>query len=395
MTFHKNNLVRAFAVVVVIITAGFLSGLSSMGGTATDDRLAELGLSPNWQGGQFRNLDRREDIDLDAAMQSWLGEEPAHSTPVSPVPVIHRKAGDFDTPPKGGLRVTWLGHSSTLVEIDGYRILIDPIWGERASPFGWMGPKRFHEAPMALADLPTLDAIVISHDHYDHLDYGTIKHFVQQRVPFVVPLGLGTHLKYWGVDEDRITELDWWENHQIGALTLTATPARHQSGRTIEASDTWQTLWAGWSIKGDDHSVYYSGDTSMFPAMAEIGQRLGPFDVTLIDSGAYNQLWRDNHLGPEQAVQSHQMVGGKLMVPVHWGTFYLAPHAWTEPVERVVEAAKIAGVQVATPRPGESIEPGAGDLVNRWWPAVPWRTAKEFPIISSGLEGPQAPTPLP
>jgi len=360
-----------------------------MGGEVSDDRLAELGLSPHWRDGQFRNLNTRATIDMTAAMESWLRAEPAHSTPQTAVPIIRRTADDFATPPETGLRVTWLGHSSTLLEIDGYRVLIDPVWGDRASPFSWAGPQRFHDAPIALADLPALDVIVISHDHYDHLDYDTIRHFVKERVHFVVPLGLGTHLQYWGIDESRITELDWWQTHDMGDLRFTATPARHQSGRTIEASATWTTLWAGWAIRGNKHAVYFSGDTSMFPAMADIGRRLGPFDVTLIDSGAYNQLWAENHLGPEQAVKSHQMVGGKLMIPVHWGTFYLAPHTWVEPVERVVAAAQKAGAQVATPRPGESIEPALvadkASLAKRWWPTLPWRRAEDYPIISSGL----------
>jgi L-ascorbate metabolism protein UlaG (beta-lactamase superfamily) len=390
MALLKNNWVRGILILFVILDVAFLSGWSQMGGAATDNRLAELGLSPNWIDGQFRNINKRADIDLNAAMQSWLGEEPPHSAPESPMPIVRRTADDFAMPPEGGLRITWLGHSSTLIEIDGYRILVDPVWGDRASPFNWMGPKRFHDAPIALSDLPALDAIVISHDHYDHLDYDTIKHFKQQRVPFIVPLGLGVHLEYWGISEDRITELDWWESYNFGDLTFTATPARHQSGRTMPTSDEWHTLWAGWSIKSDDHAIYYSGDTSMFPGMADIGRRLGPFDVTLIDSGAYNQLWADNHLGPEQAVRSHELVGGKLMIPVHWGKFYLAPHAWTEPVERVIVAAQMRGVSVATPRPGESVEPHAGVQTNRWWPSIPWRTAEEFPIISSRLEGMQA-----
>ena len=390
MALHKNNWVRFTVLVVVVISAALLSGWTAMGSRAPEDRLEELGLSPNWRDGMFQNLNRREDVNLDAAMESWLGPEPDHSTPKEPIPIMKRQASDFATPPESGFRVTWLGHSSVLVEIDGYRILFDPIWGERASPFVFMGPQRFHEPPLALEDLPPLDAIVISHDHYDHLDYPTIRHFVQQRVAFMVPLGVGEHLQYWGVDKDRITELDWWQSHKIGDLEFTATPARHQSGRTIEATTTRHSLWAGWSVQGPDHAIYYSGDTSMFPAMAEIGRRLGPFDVTLIDSGAYNQLWRDNHLGPEQAVRSHELVGGRLMIPVHWGTFYLAPHSWVEPVERVVAEAKRKGLAVATPRPGESIEPahaGADGLVNRWWPNAPWRTAAEYPLVSSGLEG--------
>jgi L-ascorbate metabolism protein UlaG (beta-lactamase superfamily) len=387
MPLHKNNWVRAIAVLTVVVGIGILGSWTRMGGTIADERLSELGLSPNWQEGQFRNINPQRPIEMGAAMQSWLGDEPAHSTPEKPLLIVRLDANSFDVPPESGLRVTWLGHSTVLIEIDGYRVLLDPMWGSRASPMAWMGPQRFHDAPLALADLPPLDAIVISHDHYDHLDHETILHFRNSGVKFITPLGVGEHLKYWGIEPSRITELDWWGAHRLGDLRFVALPARHNSGRTMAAAATWHTLWAGWAIISDKHRVYYSGDSAMFPAIAEIGKRFGPFDVTLIDSGAYNQLWADNHMGPEQAVKSHQLVRGKLMIPVHWGTFYLAPHSWVEPVERVVAAAKAAGVQVATPRQGESIEPGPGDKVNRWWPNLPWRRAADYPIVSSGIEG--------
>jgi L-ascorbate metabolism protein UlaG (beta-lactamase superfamily) len=286
------------------------------------------------------------------------------------------------------LRVTWLGHSTLIVELDGKRLLLDPVWAERASPLTWAGPKRFFAPPLPLSELPEIDAILISHDHYDHLDTQTVQTLAAStRAPFVVPLGVGAHLEYWGVEPARIVELDWWQEHELGDLRLVATPARHFSGRSLTFHDADATLWSGWAMLGPTHRAYYSGDTAMFPGFSEIGERLGPFDVTLIESGAYNSMWPDVHLGPEQAVEAHRMVRGKTLIPVHWGLFDLALHGWTEPVERVLAKAQELGVQVATPAPGGSVDMTAQSRHPRWWPELPWVVAAEDPVVSSGLVG--------
>jgi L-ascorbate metabolism protein UlaG (beta-lactamase superfamily) len=264
-----------------------------------------------------------------------------------------------------GLRVTWFGHSSSLVEIDGARILIDPMWGERASPVPRVGPRRWYAPPIALADLPPVDAVVLSHDHYDHLDRGTIAAIRHWPSRFIVPLGLGARLVRWGVAAEQITELDWWERTTVGAIDVVATPARHASGRALLDRD--RTLWCGYALVGPSHRVYYSGDSGPFDALADIGPRLGPFDLTLIQAGAYNTSWPDWHLDPEDAVRLHQSVGGRVMLPVHWGLFNLAFHGWSEPIERVLAAASASGITVATPRPGEPFEPALVAPPNAWW----------------------------
>lgn len=286
-----------------------------------------------------------------------------------------------------GLHATWLGHSTVHLGVDGTRILTDPVWGERPSPLPFLGPRRFFPPPLALEALPVPHAVAISHDHYDHLDLPTIRRMRSWDTRFIVPLGVGARLEREGIARGRITELDWWERIRVGEVEIVLTPARHASGRTLLDRD--RTLWGGFAFLGPSHRVYYSGDTGLFRGLEEIG-RLGPFDLTLLECGAYDRAWPDWHLGPEQAVQAHRLVRGAHLLPVHWGTFRLAPHGWTEPVERLLAAAD--GIPVLTPRPGETVVPGS-TATERWWPDLPWLRAREFPIRAT-LDGrrPLAPT---
>ncbi len=314
-------------------------------------------------------------------MVEWFRKD-AQTVPLEPVPIRPRSAADFQSTPSTGLRITWLGHSTSLIEIDDLRFLVDPVWRKRASPFEWAGPKRFFEPPLALDDLPSLDAVLISHDHYDHLDRRAVQRLAPTGVTFVVPLRVGELLMRWGVTRDQIVELDWWEIASFGDVTITATPARHFSGRSAIMTDRNRSLWSGFAIVGPRHRVYYAGDTAMFDGFEEIGQALGPFDATLIEIGAYNRLWADLHLGPEQAVQAFHQVGGGLLIPVHWATFDLAMHSWVEPVERLLVETERTGAPVVVPMPGESIEPAAPPEVERWWPKLAWQTAEEHPVVS-------------
>jgi L-ascorbate metabolism protein UlaG (beta-lactamase superfamily) len=362
----------------------YLHVRDAVGAPSEGERLARFSRSQAWRDGRFVNELPRHDGSFLTMMQRWFtGNE--NAAPKVALPVEKRSTRDFAAPPASGLRVTWFGHSSLLLEVDGARVLIDPVWGERCSPSSIVGPKRFHPPPIPLAELPKPDVVVISHDHYDHLDYPSIVELAKRGALFAVPLGVGAHLEAWGVARDRISELDWWEHASIGPLTLTATPARHFSGRSPTLSDQDQTLWASWAIVGPKHRVFYSGDTAMFPGFREIGQKLGPFDLTMIEVGAYNAMWADVHLGPEQAVQAHKDLRGALMLPVHWGTFNLALHSYSEPIERVLTAAKNANVKVMSPRLGQMVDAANPPPIERWWPKLPFETAEQAPVVSSGL----------
>jgi L-ascorbate metabolism protein UlaG (beta-lactamase superfamily) len=272
----------------------------------------------------------------------------------------------WSKPAETGLRATWLGHSTVLLEIDGVRVLTDPVFGERVSPVSWAGPRRFHRAPASIAQLPELDAVLVSHDHFDHLDYPTIAELARRDVPFYTSLGVGAHLESWGVSPARITELDWWEEAVMpgGRLSFTATPARHFSGRGTGAN---RTAWSSWVMRGADHRVFFSGDTGLTPEFETIRERTGPFDLVMLEVGAYHPAWGEIHLGPDNALIAHRMLGGGALLPVHWGTFDLGLHAWDEPIETLTKGAAAARIQLVTPRLGRAIEIERVEGIDPWW----------------------------
>jgi L-ascorbate metabolism protein UlaG (beta-lactamase superfamily) len=325
--------------------------------------------SPNYRDGVFVNLDPASVFNMDREQLRLIAWEfvggRGASRPAAPIPLA--AAPIFEDHPSR-LAVSWFGHSTALVEIDGYRVLTDPVWSDRCSPSDIVGPQRLHPPPVQLDGLPAVDAVVISHDHYDHLDIDTVLALtLTQRAPFFVPLGVGAHLRSWGIPEDRIVELDWQQSAQVGELTLICMPARHFSGRFLDRNTT---LWASWAFIGPSHRAYFGGDTGYTKSFAQIGADHGPFDLTLLPIGAYNTAWPDIHMNPEEAVQAHLDVtdsGSGLLVPIHWGTFRLAPHPWAEPVERLLAAAGPAQVKVAVPAPGQRIDPAGPERFNPWW----------------------------
>jgi glyoxylase-like metal-dependent hydrolase (beta-lactamase superfamily II) len=251
---------------LVLVLAVATESCAALGGRASGSRRERMRQSPEWNGSHFENPQPLIN-DLVASVITLVKTD-ANVTPKSPPSTVSVEPGRFAVPPPSGLRVTWLGHSTILLEIDGHRFLTDPVWSERVGPVGFMGPKRWFPPLIALKDLPPLDAVILSHDHYDHLDYATIV-ALKDRVTFIAPLGVGAHLERWGVPADRIVELDWWDTCAFGNLTLWAVPARHASGRELFV-DNGAKLWAGYAFLGARHRVYYSGRTAAeYPIRAD------------------------------------------------------------------------------------------------------------------------------
>ncbi len=336
-------------------------------------RLEKMQSSPLWAGEGFRNIYpippglRDATVKMPSIAEFLCGGE--RRAPKEPFPAID-PLGTWHSKPQSGLRATWLGHSTVLIEIDGFRVLTDPVWGPRASPSTLIGPKRFQPVPIDLRAMPPVDLIVISHDHYDHLDYPTIRVLAKTDVMFVTSLGVGAHLEAWDVRPDRIAELDWWESFQLpGAdLSVTAAPSQHFSGRQLR--DRNATLWSSMVIRTPRHVVFFSGDTGLTNEYRLIRERLGPFDLVMLEIGAYHPAWGDIHLGPDNAVKALSLLGGGNFLPIHWGTFALATHDWDQPIETVLALSQKESFQLLAPRLGQAIEPAHEHKIDPWWRAV-------------------------
>ncbi|MBF0186366.1 MAG: MBL fold metallo-hydrolase [Magnetococcales bacterium] len=266
----------------------------------------------------------------------------------------------------GATHVTWMGHSTLLIELDGKTVLLDPVFSSNASPFSWLPPRSFYpEMPISPEAIDHVDAVVISHDHYDHLDMHSIKALADKTDRFIVPLAVGGHLRRWGIAEEKITELGWWKSTTLDSITLTATPTRHFSGRSL--MDKNRTLWAGWAIRGRDNTLYFGGDSGFFPGFKEIGERLGPFDLTMLECGAYDPAWPNIHMFPEQTAQAHIDLRGKALMPIHWSRFDLALHPWNASVERLETAARKQNLTIVTPRIGQRFAMNGELPATAWW----------------------------
>jgi L-ascorbate metabolism protein UlaG (beta-lactamase superfamily) len=344
--------------------------MRSLGRKPEGTRLERIQASPRWAGEGFLNQHpilpglRDANAPMPSLREFLCGGE--RRVPPAPLPAVS-PLDMWSKPPGSGLRVTWLGHSTVLIEIDGLRVLTDPVWGPRASPSRLIGPKRFQPVPVALQALPPVDLVVVSHDHYDHLDYPTVRQLRKRAVPFVTSLGVGAHLEAWGVPSERIVELDWWESYSLPSadLSVTAAPSQHFSGRTIKTRNT--TLWSSLVIRSPRHAVFFSGDTGLTTEYQLIRERLGPFDLTMLEVGAWHPAWGDMHLGPENALKAHALLGGGPFLPIHWGTFALAMHAWDQPAEVLLRHAGATGAQLLMPRLGEPVEPSHGKDAEPWW----------------------------
>jgi L-ascorbate metabolism protein UlaG (beta-lactamase superfamily) len=322
--------------------------------------------SPNYVGGRFVNELPTEPVRI-KALGSVIGAlifPDEKRRPSGPLPIADCCPV---SPLQPGLRVYWLGHSSVLIEIDSVRLLLDPVFDETVKHTAGF-TRRFHRSPVARDALPPIDAVLISHDHFDHLELSTVEYLAPKGVTFFVPLGVGPLLETSRVPHDQIVELDWWEEVEFRSLRIVCTPARHYSGR--ELSEFNWTFWASWVIQSAERRIFYGGDTGYSDHFKQIGRKHGPFDLTLLPIGAYDDAWPDIHIGPEEAVVAHRALRGKLLLPVHWGTFDLAGHAWDDPIERLVQVAADERVAVVTPRPGEPVAPDQAGSYDVWWEKI-------------------------
>jgi len=317
--------------------------------------------SAQFNSGKFVNqIPTPMNMSLLALIRKQLARDPARR-PERPV-----AAQTFRLTRSAQPQITWFGHSTFLLQLEGKTILLDPIFSRSPSPFQMLGPQRFTPLAATIAELPNIDMVLISHDHYDHLDYESIRQLAGKTAKFLVPLGLAAHLRRWGARDEQIVELDWWNECDFDGFKFVCTPARHFSGRTL--SDRFATLWCSWVIKGSKTSVFFSGDSGYGPHFKQIGKKYGPFDLTLLECGQYDPLWLNIHMMPEQTAQAHADLRGKRMIPMHWGAFVLAFHPWTDSVERVLAAGAKTGATILTPELGETVAfTSSQPSIKAWW----------------------------
>jgi L-ascorbate metabolism protein UlaG (beta-lactamase superfamily) len=360
---------KVFAIILVVLAAIIFVFMQQrpFGKTPSGEHLAKISQSPQYKNNRFENLKETPMLAEGTSYMKILGEfffskgidrEPADSLP-------HIKT-DLKSLP-GQPVMIWFGHSSYLISIGGKKILVDPVFSERPSPVQYAGSKSYNGTMIYTADdFPDIDLVIISHDHYDHLDYNTIVQLKDRVKVFCTPLGVGSHLVHWGVPQEHVHELDWWESiNPIPGIDLVATPARHFSGRGLVNN---KTLWASFVLKTEGKNIFIGGDSGYDDSFKKIGERYGPFDIAMLECGQYDKQWPYIHMMPEESVQASIDLQAKVYMPVHWAKFKLALHPWREPVERALTHAAKLNVTAATPRIGEVIHLDNIPAAAPWWP---------------------------
>ncbi|MPS26220.1 MBL fold metallo-hydrolase [Pigmentiphaga sp.] len=322
--------------------------------------------SPQHRDGRFHNPVPRPAIGLWQGLKlawTFFFAKPDGTVPDTPIPVRALDRAQLEAAPDHSLYR--LGHSTVLMKLRGRYWLTDPVFSRRASPVQWAGPARFHAPPIAIEDLPPIAGVILSHNHYDHLDHAAVAQLDAKTTRFITPLGVGDQLIAWGIDPAKVEQLDWWQSADIDGLRLTATPAQHFSGRGLTDSD--RSLWASWVIQDAGLRVFFSGDSGYFDGFKKIGDAYGPFDLTLMETGAYDERWAFVHMQPEQTLQAHLDLRGRWLLPIHNGTFDLALHPWEQPFERILALAAAHRVALTTPVMGERIDMRAPGPGTPWW----------------------------
>lgn len=358
-----------FSLLILILISGilFMKISPQFGASGKVTSNEKIKNSKNFKNGKFRNLEDTSlmtKFDFATLVSSFTNGQ--DKVPSFTLPMERVNTNLFESNTERDIKLIWFGHSTLLLEVNNKKILLDPMLSEVPAPLPMLGSKRFSKnVPLEINDFPELDAVLISHDHYDHLDYSTIIKLKDKVKVFYVPLGIGEHLKLWGVEAEKIIELDWWQESNLLELTFVSTPSRHFSGRGLFNMD--KTLWCSWVIKSKDKSIFFSGDTGYSKAFKEIGDKYGPFDLTMLECGQYNEGWSDIHMMPEETVKANIDLKGKTLMPIHWGAFKLSVHPWYEPIERLSKEANLFETNVITPKIGEVVVLGKSTEFEKWW----------------------------
>ncbi len=357
-------------VLLVVVYFVFVNFYPTFGGDVSKDRQRLYQSSSNYSDHKFQNID--SSVPPDLGLSKTLGiaykffttkvpnGSPSHDLQV-------HKVNKKQLIKQDSTQLIWFGHSAFYLEMNNKSILIDPMFGNVAAPHPWLGANRFNsELPIEIEDLPFIDAVIISHDHYDHLDYDSIIALKNKVSHYYVPLGVGVHLEAWGIEPTVITELDWWQEVTLGEIQLACTPAQHFSGRKIGAEQS--TLWSSWVIQNASEKLFFSGDSGYSDHFKAIGNQYGPFDLALMECGQYNELWSDIHMMPEETAQAGKDLNARAIMPIHWAGFKLALHDWRDPVNRVTVAGKELNLPVITPQIGDVIhlDDTTSDY-GQWW----------------------------
>ncbi|SEM52301.1 L-ascorbate metabolism protein UlaG, beta-lactamase superfamily [bacterium A37T11] len=359
-----------FTIIVLLIAlvVYLFMQLPSFGKKPSGERLRRIEQSRYYKNGKFQT---RPDIDktpktasLFRIIPELLNHHP-RVRPSKPLPVIR---SDLKAVVNDGIVITWFGHSSYLIQLRGTNILVDPVFGQRPSPVNFMGTKRFDGTQVfTAAGMPVIDLLILSHDHYDHLDYETILKLKPKIKQILTPLGVGSHLEYWGYNPAIIHEVDWWDEFEFGKIKFTATPGIHFSGRGLNQN---KTFWSSFVMETGGTRIFLGGDSGYGEHYKALGNKFGPFELAIIECGQYNKLWPDIHHMPEQTAQAAVDLKAKVLLPVHWAKFALSQHPWDEPIKRLIVKANELGLLVTTPIIGEKIVVNETYPTTQWWESI-------------------------
>lgn len=369
MKFIRMTLIAITSIVLLLVVFVyiFFKVAPQIGGKAEGTRLETMQSAPNFKQGNFQNpVETIMNTPGMSTMYKYFFSDVQRDPETMLETIPFDKSFFSDESHPDSVQMSWFGHSSVLIRINGKNLLIDPVFSERASMFSFLGPERYNYTQhVTVDDMPSIDAVLISHDHYDHLDYETFLQLKARVKDFYVPLGVGAHLEAWGVAPAKIHELNWWNETSLSdSLQLAFVPTRHFSGRAL--NDRFNTLWGAWVIKGSKKRLFFGGDSGYFEGFQQIGEKYGPFDLALLECGQYNEQWANIHMMPEETSQAGADLSAKAVMPMHWGKFTLSLHSWTEPVERFIEASKDKRYSIVTPKVGEVVY--INDLPHHvWW----------------------------